>query len=223
MFELGLSLRRLPVPVRILNKYIYTVNFVKAYSISSITSIPNRGYVVLYILGAASIHLARCSQPDTLAAYFTYINQCDFRPAIIVIDLYQVDLLPAAPEMLVLLTHNDIAAEKGLSLVSGWALDPLPPPTTRPKSVSAIANAYTKSHQNLQSFSPHNSQIHRERFTNLALRYVADVISYVMEAWRPGRDDKKKLPEGGVEWLFLRIIAKVIRDGWFDLEVVIMD
>lgn len=34
---------------------------------------------------------------------------------------------------------------------------------------------------------------------------------------------KKLLPPEGVEWLFVRVRAKVIRNGRMDLEVVVMD
>jgi hypothetical protein len=36
-------------------------------------------------------------------------------------------------------------------------------------------------------------------------------------------DVKKVLPEEGVEWLFVRVEAKQIKNGRMDLEVVIMD
>jgi acyl-CoA thioesterase FadM len=36
-------------------------------------------------------------------------------------------------------------------------------------------------------------------------------------------DIKKPLPEEGVEWLFVRVESKVIKNGRMDLEVVIMD
>lgn len=36
-------------------------------------------------------------------------------------------------------------------------------------------------------------------------------------------DVKKLLPDEGVEWLFIRVHAKQIRDGRLDLEVVVMD
>lgn len=34
---------------------------------------------------------------------------------------------------------------------------------------------------------------------------------------------KKALPSEGVEWLFVRAIAKQIKDGRMDLEVIVMD
>lgn len=36
-------------------------------------------------------------------------------------------------------------------------------------------------------------------------------------------DIKKSLPENGVEWLFVRVLTKSIRNGRMDLEVVIRD
>jgi acyl-CoA thioesterase FadM len=36
-------------------------------------------------------------------------------------------------------------------------------------------------------------------------------------------DFKKPLPEEGVEWLFVRVDTKQIKNGWMDLEVVILD
>ncbi|EFX04941.1 thioesterase family protein [Grosmannia clavigera kw1407] len=86
-----------------------------------------------------------------------------------------------------------------------------------------------------------------ERFTNTLLGFVADVWPYVVESYRPQSDDdpddayfdpsqifwyptlalnldvKKALPPDGVEWLFVRIASKQIRNGRLDLEVVILD
>lgn len=84
-----------------------------------------------------------------------------------------------------------------------------------------------------------------EKFTNASLGYVADAYPTVIEAWRPKRDEeqtpfrsdemfwyptlalnldvKKALPEEGVEWLFIRSMAKVIQNGRLDLEVIVLD
>ncbi|EXF79259.1 hypothetical protein CFIO01_05047 [Colletotrichum fioriniae PJ7] len=84
-----------------------------------------------------------------------------------------------------------------------------------------------------------------QRFTNASLGYVVDAYPTVIEAWRPKRDEeqtpfqsnemfwyptlalnldvKKALPEDGAEWLFLRTMAKVIRNGRLDLEVIVLD
>ena len=90
-----------------------------------------------------------------------------------------------------------------------------------------------------------------EKFTNESLGYVADTWPQVVELfkrqddpyalkdkelkesnntasrWYPtlvlNLDIKKALPEEGVEWLFVRVQAKQIRNGRMDLEVTIMD
>jgi hypothetical protein len=90
-----------------------------------------------------------------------------------------------------------------------------------------------------------------ERFTPASLAFVADCWPYVVEAWRPtatteqeaeesavpfapearfwyptvvlNLEVKKALPEEGVEWLQLRIQSKQIKNGRFDLEVLILD
>ncbi|KAL0941380.1 thioesterase family protein [Colletotrichum truncatum] len=84
-----------------------------------------------------------------------------------------------------------------------------------------------------------------QKFTNAALGYVADAYPTIIEGWRPRRDEeqtpfrsdemfwyptltlnldvKRGLPETGVEWLFIRTMAKVIRNGRLDLEVIVLD
>ncbi|KAM0285771.1 hypothetical protein ACHAQH_001232 [Verticillium albo-atrum] len=84
-----------------------------------------------------------------------------------------------------------------------------------------------------------------ERLTNSVLAYVVDAMPYVVEGWRPSVDEeqtpfrtdeiwwyptlsmnldiKRGLPEEGVEWLFMRTMAREIRNGRFDLEVTILD
>ena len=82
-------------------------------------------------------------------------------------------------------------------------------------------------------------------FTNASLAYVVDAWPYIIEQYRPkqpgvrepyGYDQafwyptvalnlevKKALPEEGVEWLFMRERAKMVRNGRFDIEVVVLD
>jgi len=84
-----------------------------------------------------------------------------------------------------------------------------------------------------------------ERFTMESLGYVADTFPQIVEAYRDdpavqppnggkwpsfwyptmllNLEIKKVLPAEGVEWLFVRVRAKQIRNGRMDLEVVIMD
>lgn len=54
-----------------------------------------------------------------------------------------------------------------------------------------------------------------------------DKIKRVKGFWYPtvllNLDFKKALPEEGVEWLFARVRAKQVKNGRYDLEVIIMD
>jgi acyl-coenzyme A thioesterase PaaI-like protein len=91
-----------------------------------------------------------------------------------------------------------------------------------------------------------------EKWTNISLGYVCDMWPMPVEAflhdqnpydvstieggtgqlkpakfWYPtlllNLDVKKALPEEGVEWLFVRVEAKQIKNGRMDLEIVILD
>lgn len=77
-----------------------------------------------------------------------------------------------------------------------------------------------------------------ERFTNESVGLVSDLWPQIIEAFRRDEknsapfwyptlllnlDVKKSLPEEGVEWLFVRVRAKKIKNGRQDLEVVIQD
>ncbi|MCJ1438944.1 hypothetical protein MMC27_008334 [Xylographa pallens] len=84
-----------------------------------------------------------------------------------------------------------------------------------------------------------------EKFTMDSLGYVADAFPQIVESYREHAPDsipwqhrkghlwyptvllnleiKKVLPPAGVEWLFVRVRAKQIKNGRMDLEVVIMD
>ncbi|KAI1655136.1 thioesterase-like superfamily-domain-containing protein [Daldinia decipiens] len=80
-----------------------------------------------------------------------------------------------------------------------------------------------------------------ERFTNEGLGFVSDHFPLIVDSlWRreerDGRssafwyptvalslDVKKALPAEGVEWLFSRVRAKLIKNGRMDIEVIIAD
>lgn len=88
-----------------------------------------------------------------------------------------------------------------------------------------------------------------EKFTNTSLGYIADMFPQVVEGYQDGDDPfdmrpsknkkkmgrnwyptlllnldvKKPLPEEGVEFLFVRVRSKQIKNGRFDLEVIVMD
>ncbi|KAI2611898.1 thioesterase-like superfamily-domain-containing protein [Hypoxylon sp. NC1633] len=80
-----------------------------------------------------------------------------------------------------------------------------------------------------------------ERFTNESLGFVSDFFPLIIhELWRkehpdkrvPGfwfptvvlnLDIKKALPRQGIEWLFVRVQVKNLRNGRMDFEVIILD
>lgn len=87
-----------------------------------------------------------------------------------------------------------------------------------------------------------------ERFTDLSLGFVCDMFPQIVETyvddeealaagnvvqkqlsrnWYPtlalNLEFKKALPEEGVEWLFLRVRSKQIKNGRQDYEIIIMD
>lgn len=78
-----------------------------------------------------------------------------------------------------------------------------------------------------------------EKFTNTTIGYLSDVwLQQPLETLLTGEDSKKTfwfptvllnldikkaLPVEGVEWLFVRVRAKKVKNGRYDLEVVIMD
>lgn len=91
-----------------------------------------------------------------------------------------------------------------------------------------------------------------ERFTDASLGFVADAWPIIVESYRPKpplTDDeteesqtpfpwdslfwyptlnmsieiKKRLPAEGLEWLFIRVRTKQIRNGRMDMEVVVLD
>jgi len=102
------------------------------------------------------------------------------------------------------------------------------------------------------AFNTTSASGRKERFTNESLGFVSDMWPQIIEGhreeevydisrqgkdtvqgapiakfWYPtvllNLDVKKALPAEGVEWLFVRVRAKTIKNGRYDLEVVILD
>ena len=90
--------------------------------------------------------------------------------------------------------------------------------------------------------------VNGENLTNTSLGYIADMFPHVVDGYRNGDDpfdiqpsknikkvsrnwyptlllnlDVKPLPEEGVEFLFVRVRSKQIKNGRSDLEVIVMD
>ncbi|KAL7954982.1 thioesterase-like superfamily domain-containing protein [Trichoderma compactum] len=123
-----------------------------------IGAVPNGGYVASVFLRAAKEYLAHKNLTDTITAHWEFLNRTIAGPGVLVVEevkpgrsisvlhvtLYQGNLLSQAPwistgsqsgtpksEIVVAayLTNRSIAAENGISLPTGWSLQPrLPPP-----------------------------------------------------------------------------------------------
>ncbi|KAL6699504.1 thioesterase-like superfamily domain-containing protein [Trichoderma pleuroticola] len=123
-----------------------------------IGAVPNGGYVASVFLRVATEYLAHKNLTDTITAHWEFLNRTISGPAVLVVEevkpgrsisvlhitLYQGNLLSQAPwistgsqpgtpksERVVAayLTNRSIAAENGISLPTGWSLQPqLSPP-----------------------------------------------------------------------------------------------
>ncbi|KAK4239548.1 thioesterase-like superfamily-domain-containing protein [Achaetomium macrosporum] len=183
-------------------------------------------------------------------------------------------------EVAAYLTMTDLRKESGISLPTSFSLQhPVAAPPrpdfaalredrdahwSRYQFPRGSSLGYSRCLQNTIYYDPRGGQPTRtvidkwvrlasgERFTAASLAFVSDCWPYVVEAWRPTKEEaesslgdknvpfapgamfwyptvvlnlevKKALPEEGVEWLQLRIQSKQIKDGRFDLEVLILD
>jgi hypothetical protein len=175
-------------------------------------------------------------------------------------------------EVAAYITNSSIASETGLSLPTGYSISPSPPTVDIAKLRQGVDPNWIPTHKHLQNsyaailkrvnyFGPrqgqHSKSTHDvwiqlangEKLTDSLVAYVADSWPYVVEAYRPSREEaknmasvpyppkttfwyptlalnlevKKALPSNGVDFLFIRVVAKEIKNGRFDLEVIIMD
>ncbi|KAK0716099.1 thioesterase-like superfamily-domain-containing protein [Lasiosphaeris hirsuta] len=235
------------VKIEKLDSQTYRANLSESYLIGLV---PNGGYVGSCLLRAAMDHLAPRGQPHPMTAHFEYFTRTEAGPAIIVIEdvksgrqfstlhltLYQSALLPHAPwispgasrrEVAAYITMNNLPAETGLSLPTGWAL-PHPPPATpdfaalradsdpswtafRHMAGSPIAHLVCL--KNLQYFVPRRGHpqlgvfdlwirmASGEGFTTEALGFVADCLPYPVEAYRPAAGEEGgPFAHGDVFW-----------------------
>ncbi|KAF3349467.1 hypothetical protein VdG2_02313 [Verticillium dahliae VDG2] len=206
-----------------------------------IGSVPNGGYVASTIIRAAAEHLASRGQTDSITSHFEFIDRTEPGPALIILEdvklgrsvstlhatLYQNDLQPTAPfitprtRKLLLSRSPLVRSNDNLQCFF---------PTTAPRRGQEDVWLRLAS---------------GERLTNAVLAYIVDSMPYLVEGWRPAADEpqtpyrtddvwwyptlvlnldiKRGLPAEGVEWLFMRTMAREIRNGRFDLEVTILD
>ncbi|GFP55886.1 hypothetical protein TASIC1_0006005600 [Trichoderma asperellum] len=270
-----------------------------------IGSVPNGGYVATVFLRVAREYLSPRNQPDTIAAHWEFLSRTASGRAILVVEevkpgrsisvihvsLYQTGLLPQAPwissgtvngraksEKVVVayLTNKSIAAESGVSLDTGWSLQPKLPavkdfskllanedPEWPPldliiqRKVAAVQQLHMYHCRESVEKSGKASLIDLwvcaksgEPFRDASLGFLVDVTaSFVVEVQRPrteseeaaaggeltrkvafwyptlvmNLDVKKRLPEEGEKWLFIRCYSKKIYNGRSDIEIIICD
>ncbi|ROT42611.1 hypothetical protein SODALDRAFT_326769 [Sodiomyces alkalinus F11] len=205
-------------------------------------AVPNGGYVASTIVRAVSDYLGPRGHPDTVAAHFEFIDRTDVGPVIIEVTdiksgrsisvvhvtLYQGSLSPEAPffasssrkPVLAYVTNMAIRLEQGLSLSTGWEMQPPAAPVDFDKlragkdprwtqrsrlatgSSSGAMRDFSRASLQFQYYFP--SEPGRrgeedvwlrfasgENFTDTAIPLVADALPYIIEAWRPHEDEKQ--------------------------------
>ncbi|CRK16589.1 hypothetical protein BN1708_002848, partial [Verticillium longisporum] len=202
-------------------------------------SVPNGGYVASTIIRAAAEHLASRGQTDSITSHFEFIDRTEPGPALIILEDPTAPFITPRTRKLLLsyLTNASLAREQGLTL-----------DTHRSPLVRSNDNLQCF----FPTTAPRRGQedvwlrlASGERLTNAVLAYIVDSMPYLVEGWRPAADEpqtpyrtddvwwyptlvlnldiKRGLPAEGVEWLFMRTMAREIRNGRFDLEVTILD
>jgi hypothetical protein len=176
------------------------------------------------------------NQPDTITAYFNFLNRSEVGPAIFIVEhakigrgtsvlhisLFQHDLLTQAPwikvgsspkEIVAYVTNTSFKLETGLSLPTGYSLQPAPPPVDLVQlkkgtdenwqQMKTTATEYRKAMMNMVYNIPREGNPMKsvvdcwvrlasgENFTNVMLGYVADCYPYIVESWRPPPPSRK--------------------------------
>ncbi|KAM0259369.1 hypothetical protein ACHAQJ_003401 [Trichoderma viride] len=289
--------------VRRLDDTTFEANLSPNYCVGSV---PNGGYVATIFLRVAKEYLAHRNQPDTIVAHWEFLSRTTIGPAILVVEetkpgrsisvlhisLYQGSLLPQAPwistdakdgkpksekEVVAYVTNRSIAAENGITLATGWSIQPkLPPPVADFSKLLAnqdpdwgfmnlLQRRAVTITQQLRIFRHHDTYANNgtdsvvdawlcnrngEPFKAPALGLVVDcTASFMPELHRPPTKDdppvgggeftyktafwyptlamnldvKKRLPDEGEKWLFVRSTAKQIYNGRFDIEIIVLD
>ncbi|KAK5996561.1 Thioesterase-like protein TwmA [Cladobotryum mycophilum] len=190
-----------------------------------IGAVPNGGYVATIFLRVAREYLSPRRQLDTVVSHWEFLNRTAPGPVVLVVEevkpgrsmtvlhvsLYQGALqldqhpwiTPGKSQKVVsaYLTNRLIEAEEGLTLSTGWSMQPPPPPPPAQDfellRVSALRQMvfYTPRHgQQAGGPSPLDCwmrMLSGERFTNPDLGFVVDATAAMIpEAFRPKTRDE---------------------------------
>ncbi|KAI0598282.1 thioesterase-like superfamily-domain-containing protein [Biscogniauxia sp. FL1348] len=268
------------------------VNFHPSWCIGSV---PHGGVVTSALLRIASLHfsttLSAQRQPHTLIAHVEFLRRTRAGRAarVAVRDVKRgrqtstvhLALSQGGDEDLVVAYVTNGSGGGGVSLATGWALDPAPTPA--PTDFARLAArgederwvelrerpfaGFRRAMARLRMYVPRAGLAQRnvveewvrfasgERFTNESIGFVSDAWPQILEGWAdpPAEEEegeegdgkavrqrqkkvwhwyptlvlnldiKKVLPPKGVEWLFVRLHAKQIKNGRLDYEIVILD
>ncbi|KAL5895017.1 hypothetical protein ACKVWC_000238 [Pyricularia oryzae] len=228
----------------------YSVTISEAFSVGKVS---HGGYVATCILEAARLHMVARDQPDPLCAQYSFLDKTTPGPAIILVDetklgqrlsilhlaLYQDNLLTEAPwvterssrpKLVAYVTCTNIQSQAGLSLPTGFSLQPSPPPINFDRLLDKGTDGdwclkppatpdkpgYRLGHlHNVECYVPVRGQPSKstldawfrlksgESFTNSSLAFMADVFGHVPEQYRakPGQPpDNASFPSASFNW-----------------------
>ncbi|TLD20471.1 hypothetical protein PspLS_08707 [Pyricularia sp. CBS 133598] len=228
----------------------YSVTVSEAFSVGKVS---HGGYVASCLLEAARLHLTVRNQSDPLCAQYSFLDKTTPGPAIILVEevklgqrlsilhiaLYQDNLLTQAPwvaerssrpNLVAYITCTNIQSQVGLSLPTGFNLQPRPPPVNFGRLLEDGTDGnwclkppatpdkpgYRLGHlHNVECYVPIRGQPSKsildawfrlrsgERFTNSSLAFMADIFGHVPEQYRakPGQTpDNASFPSASFNW-----------------------
>ncbi|KAI1100597.1 thioesterase family protein [Jackrogersella minutella] len=168
--------------------------------------------------------------------------------SILHLSLWQGGLLPQAPwatpasrrKVLAYATFTNLRTSVGISIPTGYEITPaaaLKSDTDRVWGEEKMPKAvgYLRSLRNWRFYSPRGGPptpgvldlwvclANGDRITQGALAYVTDSLPHDMHHSLCPVFNKKPLPEEGVEWLAVRVSLKQIKNGRFDLDLLVRD
>ncbi|XDG06405.1 hypothetical protein ABKA04_006020 [Annulohypoxylon sp. FPYF3050] len=151
------------------------------------------------MLAAASAYLSSRGQRDTLTAHFEYPNRTTAGPAIVVIE--DVKLTGQISTLHLTLWQGELLSQAPWVTPSERSPDAGRPGHNPPREEGAQAQAQAKEA--------------REKDKQRASLWFPTVVMNI--------EAKTALPEEGVEWLAVRVTSKQIKEGKFDLDVMVRD